>query len=77
MHLASLKRQRVKVAGESFDFRAGETIHTENSYKYSVESLGALARGVGWLPVGAWTDPDKFFSIQAFKLGETAPRASF
>ena len=45
MHLASLKRQKVKVAGECFDFRAGETIHTESSYKYSVESLGALARG--------------------------------
>jgi len=44
MHLASLKRQKVKVAGECFDFRAGETIHTESSYKYSVESLGALAR---------------------------------
>ena len=37
MHLASLKRQKVKVAGETIDFRAGETIHTENSYKYSVE----------------------------------------
>src|SRR5204863_9514403 len=37
MHLASLKRQNVKVAGETFDFRAGETIHTENSYKYSVD----------------------------------------
>ena len=35
MHLASLKRQKVKVAGETFEFRAGETIHTENSYKYS------------------------------------------
>ncbi|MFI4962148.1 MAG: L-histidine N(alpha)-methyltransferase, partial [Hyphomicrobiales bacterium] len=34
MHLASLKRQMVKVAGETVDFRAGETIHTENSYKY-------------------------------------------
>jgi dimethylhistidine N-methyltransferase len=66
MHLASLKRQKVKVAGECFDFRAGETIHTENSYKYSVESLGALARGVGWMPAGAWTDADKYFSIQAF-----------
>jgi len=68
MHLASLKRQRVKVAGECFEFRAGETIHTENSYKYSVESLGALARGVGWVPAGAWTDKRKYFSIQAFKL---------
>ena len=54
MHLASLKRQKVKVAGETIDFRAGETIHTENSYKYSVESLAragarrrlAAARGV-------------------------------
>ena len=60
MHLASLKRQKVKVAGETIDFRAGETIHTENSYKYSVESLGALARGVGWLPAGAWTDQQIF-----------------
>lgn len=70
MHLASLKRQKVKVAGEFFDFRAGETIHTENSYKYSVESLGALARGVGWQPAGVWTDKRKYFSIQAFKLAE-------
>ena len=70
MHLASLKRQKVKVAGECIDFRAGETIHTENSYKYSVESLAALARGAGWLPAGGWTDPDKYFSIQAFKLGD-------
>ena len=61
MHLASLKRQKVKVAGETIDFRAGETIHTENSYKYSVESLAALARGVGWLPAGAWTDAAQIF----------------
>jgi L-histidine N-alpha-methyltransferase len=70
MHLASLKRQKVKVAGETVDFHAGETIHTENSYKYSVESLSALARGAGWLPAAAWTDADNYFSIQAFRLGE-------
>ena len=68
MHLASLKRQRIKVCGECIDFRAGETIHTENSYKYSVESLGALARGAGWTPVAAWTDPDKYFSVHALRL---------
>ena len=68
MHLASLKRQKVKVAGESIDFRAGETIHTENSYKYSVESLGALACGAGWQPAGVWTDARAYFSIQAFTL---------
>jgi len=68
MHLASLKRQKVKVAGETIDFRAGETIHTENSYKYSIASLGALARGAGWRPAGVWTDEREYFSIQAFTL---------
>lgn len=70
MHLASTRRQKVKVAGETFEFRAGETIHTENSYKYTPESLAALARGVGWEPVGVWTDGDCHFSIQAFSLSE-------
>ncbi|HEX5508968.1 MAG TPA: L-histidine N(alpha)-methyltransferase [Pseudolabrys sp.] len=68
MHLASLKRQKVRVLGQSIDFRAGETIHTENSYKYSVASLGALARGVGWMPVASWADSRKYFSIQIFSL---------
>ncbi|MGE0563591.1 MAG: L-histidine N(alpha)-methyltransferase [Pseudolabrys sp.] len=75
MHLASLKRQRVRVAGGTFEFRVGETIHTENSYKYSIESLGSLARGVGWAPVAAWTDRLGLFSIQAFKLA-AAPAKS-
>ncbi len=70
MHLASLKRQKVRVGGETIDFRAGETIHTENSYKYSIEKLTALARGAGWRPLGAWTDARNYFSIQAFELGE-------
>jgi dimethylhistidine N-methyltransferase len=70
MHLASLKRQKVRVAGESIEFRAGETIHTENSYKYSIESLGALARGAGWQPAGVWTDERDYFSIQAFTLAD-------
>jgi dimethylhistidine N-methyltransferase len=68
MHLASLKRQRVKVCGECIDFRAGETIHTESSYKYSVESFGALARGAGWTPVEVWTDAENKFSVHALRL---------
>jgi L-histidine N-alpha-methyltransferase len=75
MHLASLKRQRIKVCGECIDFRAGETIHTENSYKYSVESFGALARGAGWTPAAVWTDPDNYFSVHVLTLpGAPAPR---
>jgi L-histidine N-alpha-methyltransferase len=68
MHLASLKRQRIKVCGECIEFRAGETIHTENSYKYSLESFGALARGAGWTPTAVWTDPDSYFSVHTLSL---------
>ena len=76
MHLASLKRQKVRVAGDSIDFRAGETIHTENSYKYSVESLTALASGTGWNPVSTWTDPKKYFAVSAFKFGKPDKKAA-
>jgi dimethylhistidine N-methyltransferase len=69
MHLASAKRQRVRVCGQVIDFRAGETIHTENSYKYSVESFGALARGTGWNPAFVWTDPNGYFSVHALAFG--------
>ena len=68
MHLASLKRQRIKVCGECIEFRAGETIHTENSYKYSLESFGALARGAGWTPTAVWTDSDNYFSVHTLSL---------
>jgi dimethylhistidine N-methyltransferase len=78
MHLASLKRQRARVAGETFEFRAGETIHTENSYKYSIEKLTALARGAGWRTLKVWTDPRNYFSIHAFELADEPPaRAGF
>lgn len=65
MHLASTRRQKVNVWGETIDFRAGETIHTENSYKYTVESFLALARGSGWAPRAHWSDPDAYFSVHA------------
>ena len=68
MHLASLKRQKVRVAGTTVDFRAGETIHTENSYKYSPESFGALARGASWAPSKMWTDSANNFSVHALAL---------
>jgi dimethylhistidine N-methyltransferase len=68
MHLASCKRQRALVCGERIEFRAGETIHTENSYKYSIESFGALARGAGWSPVKLWTDERQYFSVHALRF---------
>ncbi len=65
MHLISQKAQTVRVLGRSFSFRAGESIHTENSYKYSLERFTALARGSGWTPRESWTDPDRMFSVHA------------
>jgi dimethylhistidine N-methyltransferase len=63
MHLASAKRQKVRVNGATINFRAGETIHTENSYKYTIDSFQALARGSGWSPRKVWTDG--LFSVHA------------
>jgi dimethylhistidine N-methyltransferase len=56
MYLASTRRQKVKVGGKAISFRAGETIHTENSYKYTIASFQALARGTGWSSLQSWTD---------------------
>ena len=68
MHLESLKDQAVTVAGRTFEFHAGETIHTENSYKYTVESFRALAESAGWRPVACWTDKNDWFAVHALKL---------
>src|SRR6201996_545814 len=56
MHLISKKPQTVRLLGTSLAFRAGESIHTENSYKYSLDRLTALARGAGWEAQKSWTD---------------------
>jgi dimethylhistidine N-methyltransferase len=63
MHLISRTQQTVRVLGNSFAFRPGESIHTENSYKYSIDRFTALARGSGWTPRASWTDADKLFSV--------------
>jgi dimethylhistidine N-methyltransferase len=73
MHLVSLRDQTVQLLGRSFDFRAGETIHTENSYKYSLERFRALARESGWRPTQCWTDADAMFSVHAIEASD-APR---
>jgi uncharacterized SAM-dependent methyltransferase len=65
MHLISKKAQTVRVLGRSFSFRAGESIHTESSYKYSLDRFTALARGSGWSPRESWTDKDSMFSVHA------------
>ena len=63
MHLVSRADQQVSVAGQRFRFREGESIHTESSYKYSVEGFHRLARDAGFHPQRVWTDPERLFSV--------------
>jgi dimethylhistidine N-methyltransferase len=70
MHLVSRKSQTVRILGRSFAFRTGETIHTENSYKYSIERFTALAKGSGWKPRASWIDADGLFSVHALVASE-------
>ena len=63
MHLVSLKDQTVRVGGQALHFLRGETIHTENSYKYAPERFAALAQESGWHCAEMWTDPRKLFSL--------------
>jgi len=63
MHLESVKEQQVTIAGRAFRFRRGETIHTENSYKYSVAEFQELARGAGFEPAECWTDAERLFAV--------------
>lgn len=68
MHLVSLSSQRVAVAGRSFEFRQGETIHTENSCKYSVAEFRDLAMQAGFRSAKTWTDPDQLFSVHYLEV---------
>jgi dimethylhistidine N-methyltransferase len=63
MHLVSRRRQIVALGGECFEFDEGETLHTENSHKFTVDSLRALASQAGFRPGLVWTDPEQLFSV--------------
>ncbi|WP_027583622.1 L-histidine N(alpha)-methyltransferase [Bradyrhizobium sp. Ai1a-2] len=70
MHLISRKAQNVRILGNTFSFRPGESIHTENSYKYSLERFTELARNSGWTVRQSWTDAAKMFSVHALAASE-------
>lgn len=67
MHLASLREQAVHLAGECFEFAAGETIHTENSYKYTVAEFSTLAARAGFTAEVVWTDSEQRFSVHLLR----------
>lgn len=63
MHLRSQLDQLVQVGDVTVPFKQGETVHTENSYKYSKEEFETLARQSSFHPVNCWIDDDKRFSV--------------
>jgi dimethylhistidine N-methyltransferase len=63
MHLVSLKDQEVRIAGRVFAFAAGETLHTENSYKFTLEGFGELAARAGWRLEREWASTTPAFAI--------------
>lgn len=63
MHLISLKDQKIMVADQIFDFRKGESIHTENSYKFTIEDIQRLAEQAGFDLKQSWTDQNQLFNL--------------
>lgn len=63
MHLVSTEAQSAMVDGQSFDFEAGESIHTETSRKYDVRTFSALVESAGWYIEEMWTDPRQSFGV--------------
>ena len=63
MHLISRCDQNVHIAGQRIRFTVGETIHTENSYKHTLDGFTGLTTIAGWRSRGRWTDGDGRFSL--------------
>lgn len=66
MHLVSKRKQVIRLENETFDFAIGESIHTENSYKYTAEEFKLLAFQAGWKAKKMWTDFDCLFNVHCF-----------
>lgn len=68
MHLVSQKKQTVHfdVPGFTVHFEEGESIHTENSYKYNINEIEDMAYQTGLILKQQWLDPQKWFSLNLF-----------
>ncbi len=74
MHLASLSAQRVKVAGQAFMFALGETLHTENSYKYRSDEFSVIAVEAGWRLTREWEQDGLAMQLYGDRRSESAMR---
>ena len=63
MHLVSARKQTVEMPGFGATFAEGESIHTENSYKYTIEEFQFLATQAGFGPARVWMDEARLFAV--------------
>ena len=68
MHLVSKVDQTVRLPDAEFRLEVGETIHTENSYKYDLDGFASMATEAGLQRAGQWTDAQKLFGVQYFEM---------
>lgn len=68
MHLVSTHKQTVRIDSHVFEFAQGESIHSEDSHKYTIEEFHALAAEAGWRAFRHWTDADNLFSIHYLRV---------
>ena len=62
MHLRALRTTSIVINDQTFQFREGETLHTENSYKYSLDRLKTLLKSTPWRLDEVWTDEKGWFA---------------
>jgi len=63
MHLVSKRRQRVTIGDAQYMFEEGESIHTENSYKFTMDGFRQLAARSGFVHQAAWVDRQQMFCV--------------
>ncbi len=67
MHLISRRAQLVRIAGHMVSFAEGESIHTENSHKFTIAGFQDMARRAGFQPEAVWLDADRLFSVHLLR----------
>jgi uncharacterized SAM-dependent methyltransferase len=63
MHLVAVRDVEFEIGDSRFAFKAGDTVHTENSHKYGPRGARLLLLAGGWTPLAEWTDPNEDFAL--------------
>lgn len=66
MHLRAIRKTAIGIGGQVFAFEAGETLHTENSHKYSIARFKNLIEPTPWRLEHVWTDPKGWYAACLF-----------